>query len=156
MKLCILHLIKRYATQYTHYEKHQAEKGVSEGGSHFFMSKVAEPIIYPMGMHRVFCHSYFNITKLGLFRTTDISPTCRPASHGQLHLNKQVSNIPTMQFFTGISRNTQLKSSLTECVWVINLFLYKFMVQVFMNNALYDTHKHILLGYIAQNISYNT
>ena len=31
-----------------------------------------------------------------------------------------VSNIPTMQFFTGISGNTQSKSytlSLTECVW---------------------------------------
>ena len=34
--------------------------------------------------------------------------------------NKECNNIPTMQFFTGISRNTQSKSymlSLTECVW---------------------------------------
>ena len=46
------------------------------------------------------------------------------------HVNK----IPTMQFFTEISRNTQSKSyirlSLTECVWE------------FRNNALWDTHKH--------------
>ena len=42
-----------------------------------------------------------------------------------------VNNIPTMHFFTGISRNTQSKSymlSLTECVWD------------FQNNALWDTH----------------
>ena len=42
-----------------------------------------------------------------------------------------VSNIPTMQFFTGISRNTQSKSSMlsvTECVWD------------FQNNASWDTH----------------
>ena len=40
-----------------------------------------------------------------------------------------VNNISTMQFFTGISRNTQSKSyilSLTECVWE------------FQNNALWD------------------
>ena len=39
-------------------------------------------------------------------------------------------NIPTMQFFTGISRNTQSKSSmlsLTECVWN------------FQNDAFWDT-----------------
>ena len=42
-----------------------------------------------------------------------------------------VNNIPTMQFFTGISRNTQSKSyrlSLTECVWE------------FQNNASWDAH----------------
>ena len=42
-----------------------------------------------------------------------------------------VNNIPTMQFFPGISRNSQSKSqmlSLTECVWDIQ------------NNALWDTH----------------
>ena len=42
-----------------------------------------------------------------------------------------VNSIPTMQFFTGISRNTQSKSciqSLTKCVWE------------FKNNALWDTH----------------
>ena len=42
-----------------------------------------------------------------------------------------VSNIPTMHFFTAISRNTQSKSyllSLIECVWD------------FQNNALWDTH----------------
>ena len=42
-----------------------------------------------------------------------------------------VNNIPTMQFFFGISRNTQSKSymlSLTECVWD------------FQNIALWDTH----------------
>ena len=42
-----------------------------------------------------------------------------------------VNNIPTMQFFTGISRNTQSKSSMlsvTECVWD------------FQNNASWDTH----------------
>ena len=41
-----------------------------------------------------------------------------------------------MQFFVGISRNTQSKSymlSLTECVWN------------FQNNALRDTHEHALL-----------
>ena len=50
---------------------------------------------------------------------------------GILHVN----NIPTMQFFTGISRNTQSKSymlSLTECVWE------------FQNNALWDTCLHAL------------
>ena len=44
--------------------------------------------------------------------------------------------IPTMQFFAGISRNTQSKPymlSLTECVWD------------FHNNALSDTHCHALL-----------
>ena len=44
----------------------------------------------------------------------------------------QVSNIPTMQFFTGIARNTQSKQSytllLTECEWE------------FQNNALWDTY----------------
>ena len=42
-----------------------------------------------------------------------------------------VNNIPTMQLFTGIPRNTQSKSymlSLTECVWE------------FPNNALWDAH----------------
>ena len=42
-----------------------------------------------------------------------------------------VNNIPTMQLFTGIPRNTQSKCymlSLTECVWE------------FRNNALWDTH----------------
>ena len=42
-----------------------------------------------------------------------------------------VNNISTMQFFPGISRNSQSKSqmlSLTECVWDIQ------------NNALWDTH----------------
>ena len=44
---------------------------------------------------------------------------------------RHVDNIPTMQFFSGISRNTQSKSymlSLTECV------------RDFQNNALWDTH----------------
>ena len=45
---------------------------------------------------------------------------------------RHVDNIPTMQFFTGISRNILSKSykmlSLTECVWD------------FLNNALWDTH----------------
>ena len=42
-----------------------------------------------------------------------------------------VNNVPTMQFFTGISRNTETKSymlSFTECVWE------------FRSNALWDTH----------------
>ena len=42
-----------------------------------------------------------------------------------------VYNIPTMQFFTGISRNTRSKChmlSLTECI------------RDFQNNALWDTH----------------
>ena len=42
-----------------------------------------------------------------------------------------VNNIPTMQFFTGISQNTQSKSymlSLTGCAWD------------FQNNVLWDTH----------------
>ena len=46
-----------------------------------------------------------------------------------------VNIILTMQFFAGISRNTQSKFymlSLTECVWE------------FQNNALWDTHKHAL------------
>ena len=45
------------------------------------------------------------------------------------------NNIPEMQFFTGISRNSQSKSyklSLTECA--LN----------FKNNALWDTQKHAL------------
>ena len=44
---------------------------------------------------------------------------------------RDVNNIPTMQFITGISRNTQLKPympSLTECVWE------------FRNDALRDTN----------------
>ena len=44
--------------------------------------------------------------------------------------DRDVNNIPRMQYFTGISRNTQSKSymlSLTECVWK------------FQNNALWDT-----------------
>ena len=43
----------------------------------------------------------------------------------------RVNKIPTMQFFAGISRNTQSRLymlSLTECVWD------------FQNNALWDTH----------------
>ena len=47
-----------------------------------------------------------------------------------------VNNIPTKQFFTGISRNTQSKFyntlSLPECVWD------------FRNKALWDTHQHAL------------
>ena len=48
-----------------------------------------------------------------------------------LKLVGHVNNISTVQFFTGISRNTQSKSymiSLSECVWE------------FQNNALWDTH----------------
>ena len=41
-----------------------------------------------------------------------------------------VTNIPTMQFFTGISRHTQSKSG-----WVWE----------FQNNTLWDTHIHIKL-----------
>ena len=50
-------------------------------------------------------------------------------------LKGHLNNIPTMQFFTGISRNTQAKSyllSLTECVWV------------FQVNASWDTHLHAI------------
>ena len=50
------------------------------------------------------------------------SGVCRTIAH--------VNNIPTMQFFTGIFRNTQSKLymlSLTECVWD------------FQDNALWDT-----------------
>ena len=49
----------------------------------------------------------------------------------QLHPMGHVNNIPTMQCFTGNSRNTQSNSymlSLTECVWEIR------------NNALWDIH----------------
>ena len=48
-----------------------------------------------------------------------------------LKLIRCVNNIPTMQFFTGISRNSQSKSymiSLTECL------------REFQNNALWDTN----------------
>ena len=49
-----------------------------------------------------------------------------------LGLIGHVNNIPTMQFFIGISRNTQSKSYMlslmTECVWE------------FRNIALWDTH----------------
>ena len=48
---------------------------------------------------------------------------------------KYVNNIPTTQFFTGISRNTLTKSyrlSLTECVWDSQ------------DHTLWDTHKHAL------------
>ena len=55
------------------------------------------------------------------------------SSHRATSINqnlRHVNNIPTMQYFTGISRNTQSKSymlSLSECVWD------------FHNNALWDT-----------------
>ena len=55
-----------------------------------------------------------------------------PKNFGIGHVN----NIPTMQSFTGISRNTQSKSymlSLTECIWE------------FWNNALWDTDRQALL-----------
>ena len=45
-----------------------------------------------------------------------------------------------MQFFAGISRNTQSKSytaTLTKCVWG------------FQNNALWDTREHALLGILS-------
>ena len=49
-----------------------------------------------------------------------------------------VNNIPTMQFFIGISRNTQSKSqytlSMTECVWD------------FQNDALCDTCLIVLVN----------
>mgnify|MGYP001801283614 CR=1 FL=1 len=38
----------------------------------------------------------------------------------RIHAIGHVKNVPTMQLFTGISRNTQSKSnmlSLSECVW---------------------------------------
>ena len=47
-----------------------------------------------------------------------------------------VNSIPAIEFFSGISRNTQSKSyklSLTECVWE------------FRNDALWDTHYHAIL-----------
>ena len=50
-----------------------------------------------------------------------------------------VNSIPTIQFFTGISRNTQSKLymlSLTECAWD------------FQNNALWDSHQHALFSVI--------
>ena len=50
---------------------------------------------------------------------------------GNLAIIGHVNYIPAMQFFAGISRNTQSKSymlSLTQCVWD------------FQNNALWDTH----------------
>ena len=43
----------------------------------------------------------------------------------------RVNNIPTMHFFTGISRNNQskfYKLSLTECLWE------------FLDGALWDSH----------------
>ena len=49
------------------------------------------------------------------------------------------NNIPTMQFFTGISRITQSKSfmlSLTECVWD------------FQNDVLWDSHEHALFMFV--------
>ena len=48
--------------------------------------------------------------------------------------DRHVNNIPTMQFFTGISRNTLSKSymlSLTECLWEH---------REHRNNGLWDTH----------------
>ena len=48
-----------------------------------------------------------------------------------IQITGYVNNIPTMQFFTGKSINTQSKSyrpSLSECVWE------------FRNTALWDTH----------------
>ena len=47
-------------------------------------------------------------------------PLCSNQVEGVLLATGHVNNIPTMQFFTGISRNTQSKTymlSLTECVW---------------------------------------
>ena len=55
---------------------------------------------------------------------------CHPEMSGVPAIG-HVNNIPTMQFLSGISRNTQSKSymlSLTECVWN------------FQNNALWETH----------------
>ena len=51
--------------------------------------------------------------------------------HAQRSTIGHANNIPTMQLFTGISRNIQSKSytlSLTECV------------REFRNHALWDTH----------------
>ena len=51
-------------------------------------------------------------------------------------ITEHVNNIPTMQFFTVISRNNESKFyilSMTECVWEL------------LNNALWDTHSHALL-----------
>mgnify|MGYP001797648885 CR=1 FL=1 len=50
-----------------------------------------------------------------------------------------VGNIPTMQFFSGISRNTPSEltmQSSTQCV------------RNFQNNTLRDTRKHVLLAII--------
>ena len=47
----------------------------------------------------------------------------------------RVNNIPTRQFFTGVTRNTPSKSymlSLAECVWD------------FQNSELWNTHQHVL------------
>ena len=61
------------------------------------------------------------------------------SGHNHLFLICHVKNTPTMQFFNGISRNTQSKSnmlSLAEHVWE------------FWINALWDTHHHALFGTI--------
>ena len=52
------------------------------------------------------------------------------------HKIGQVNNIPTMHFFTGISKYSQSKSH--------RLSLTKYALE-FWNEALWDTHKHALL-----------
>ena len=52
-------------------------------------------------------------------------------NHSDKYIIGHVNNIPTMQFFTGISGNTQSKLytlQSAECVWD------------FQNDALWDTH----------------
>ena len=67
----------------------------------------------------------------------NINKTITPSHLAQTSLIGHVNIIPSMQFFTGVSRNTHSKSytlSLTECVWE------------FQNNALWDA---IILLYSA-------
>ena len=70
-----------------------------------------------------------------LFSPVYITVPDSNSGYGKIHPLGRVNNIPTMQFFTGISRNTQSTHmlSMTECVWE------------FQNNALWDTLQHALL-----------
>ena len=71
----------------------------------------------------------------------------------------RVNNIPTMQFFTGISRNTQSKSymlSLTECVWDFQRKLYcgiGIIMPYYLNYELPLVKIKVIAGYKNTNVT---
>ena len=74
---------------------------------------------------RVLCTDQWADVKNQLNQVSVFERSLCKMAHSVGHVN----NIPRMQFFIGISRNTQNQMlSLTDCVWN------------FQNNALWDTH----------------